>query len=316
MEILSKFMLSHDYIKNMQYKYSQLQTIYPKSMHPKKILSTVIISLTTVLTIACSPIKTLNSFIPSDGYTLTQNIDYGQLPRQKLDIYQPRKYAEKRPVVLFYYGGSWDSGNKEDYKFVAEALTSKGIITVIPDYRVYPEVAFPEFMKDPAKVAKWVKDHINEFGGDPNKIFLVGHSAGAHIAVMLSLNEQYLAAENLKFTDFSGTIGSAGPYDFLPVKTNRLKEIFGPEQDRWKSQPIEFVKGNNQPMLLLVGLKDSTVWSKNTFNLAAKIKNKGGVVQVVEFPSFGHIDMIAKLAKPFRGDEILIKSIETFINNH
>lgn len=171
-------------------------------------------------------------------------------------------------------------------------------------------------MEDPAKVARWVKDNINEFGGDPNRIFLVGHSAGAHIAVMLSLNEQYLAVENLKLTDFSGTIGSAGPYDFLPVKTNRLKEIFGPEQDRWKSQPIEFVKGNNQPMLLLVGLKDDTVWSRNTFNLAAKIKNKGGAVQVVEFPIFGHINMVAKLAKPFRGDEVLIKSMLAFIDSH
>lgn len=310
-----------DYIKKMHPKTSKINSPHAETMYPtywatKKIISTVIVSLSTVLTIACSPVKTLNAFIPSDGFSLTQNINYGQLPRQKLDIYQPKQLAEKRPVVLFYYGGSWDSGNKEDYKFAAEALTSKGIITVIPDYRVYPEVAFPAFMEDPAKVARWVKDNINEFGGDPNRIFLVGHSAGAHIAVMLSLNEQYLAVENLKLTDFSGTIGSAGPYDFLPVKTNRLKEIFGPEQDRWKSQPIEFVQGNNQPMLLLVGLKDDTVWSRNTFNLAAKIINKGGAVQVVEFPALGHIDMVAKLAKPFRGDEMLIKSMVEFINKH
>lgn len=314
-------MLSSDYIKNMHpknYKIhsQQVEIIYPTYWATKKIISAVIVSISTILSIACSPVKTLNAFIPSDGYSLTQNINYGLLPRQKLDIYQPKQPIRKSPVVLFFYGGSWDSGNKEDYKFAAEALTSKGIVTVIPDYRVYPEVTFPAFMEDPAKIARWVKDNINEFGGDPNRIFLVGHSAGAHIAVMLSLNEQYLAAENLKLTDFSGTIGSAGPYDFLPVKTNRLKEIFGPEQDRWKSQPIEFVKGNNQPMLLLVGLKDDTVWSRNTFNLAAKIKNKGGAVQVVEFPIFGHIDMVAKLAKPFRGDEMLIKSMVEFINSH
>lgn len=282
----------------------------------KKLLSSAAIGLTTAMTIACSPIKTLNAFVPSDGYQLHAGISYGKLSRQKLDVYQPIQQHKLLPVVVFYYGGSWDSGNKADYKFVAEAFTSNGFVAVIPDYRVYPEVAFPGVMADPATAAKWAKDHIEEFGGDPNRIFLAGHSAGAHLAVMLSLDEEYLAKEHLKPSDFRGTIGSAGPYDFLPVKTNRLKEIFGPEDQRWRSQPIEFVSGDNQPMLLLVGLKDGTVWTHNTFNLAAKIKAKGGPVQVVEFPNYGHIDMAAKLAKPLRGNGELLKPIVDFINSH
>ena len=283
----------------------------------KKLLSSAAIGLVSAVTIACSPIKTLNALVSSDGYELHADIPYGNLPRQVLDVYQPQTHQQaKPPVVVFFYGGSWDSGDKADYKFAAEAFTSNGFIAVIPDYRVYPEVLFPAFMADPAKAARWVKDHIQEFGGDPSRVFLAGHSAGAHIAVMLALNEDYLAKEQLKTSDFSGTIGLAGPYDFLPLTSERLKVIFGPEDQRWKSQPINFVTGHNQPILLLVGLKDGTVGTHNTYNMAAKIKAKGGPVQVVELPSYGHIDMVAKLAKPLRGDGDLLNPIIKFINQH
>ena len=287
---------------------------------PIRKLCTAAIGLVSTITVACSPIKTLNALVPSDGYELHANIDYGSLQRQKLDVYQPKQSLERRqgktPVVLFFYGGSWDSGEKADYKFAAEAFASNGFIAVIPDYRVYPEVLFPGFMADPAKAARWVKDHIQQFGGDPDRVFIAGHSAGAHIAVMLALNNEYLAKEQLKPSDFRGTIGLAGPYDFLPLTSERLKIIFGPKDQRRKSQPIEFVTGHNQPMLLLVGLKDGTVGTHNTYNLAAKIKERGGPVQVVEFPSYGHIDMAAKLAKPLRGDGDLLKPIVEFINSH
>lgn len=283
-------------------------------------LCTAAIGLVSTVTVACSPIKTLNALVPSDGYELHADIDYGSLPRQKLDVYQPKQllkqHQQKIPVVLFFYGGSWDSGEKADYKFAAEAFSSNGFIAVIPDYRVYPDVLFPGFMADPAKAARWVKEHIQQFGGDPDRVFMAGHSAGAHIAVMLALNDEYLAKEQLKPSDFRGTIGLAGPYDFLPLKSERLKIIFGPEDQRRKSQPIEFVTGHNQPILLLVGLKDGTVGTHNTYNLAAKIKENGGPVQVVEFPSYGHIDMAAKLAKPLRGDGDLLKPIIEFIYSH
>ena len=272
-------------------------------------------AITTLFSVACSPIKTLNALIPENGYELRSGVAYGDLSRQKMDIYLPRDNAQiKRKVVVFFYGGSWDSGARGDYKFVAEALTSNGFIVVIPDYRLYPEVKFPGFMADPAKAAAWVKGHAAEFGGDARHIFLAGHSAGAHIAVMLSVNSEYLARENLKCTDFAGTIGLAGPYDFLPLRTQHLKDIFGPESERWKSQPIEFVTGQNTPILLLVGLKDNTVATYNTFNLATKIKSKDGPVEVVEFPTFGHVDMAARLAKPLRGNGELLKPIVDFIN--
>lgn len=280
----------------------------------QKIATSLGLAVASVITTACSPVNLLNSVIPSNGYQLHQDIAYGHSHRQRLDVYQPVQVSKhKRPVIVFFYGGSWDSGDKKDYLFVAEAFTSKGFVTVIPDYRVYPEVKFPQVMEDPAYAAKWVKLHINQFGGDANQVYLVGHSAGAHLAVMLSLNDAYLALAGIQKTDFKATIGLAGPYDFLPLTSDRLKEIFGAEDQRWRSQPIAYVNGQNQPMLLLVGLQDGTVWPRNSIHLAKKIKAHQGQVEVIQYPRYGHIDMVAKLAKPLRGNSTLLDDIVAFI---
>lgn len=308
-----------------------IQSIFPSALSKNALL------FMGLVTSACSPVNILNAVIPDKGYRLTEGVAYGDLPRQTLDIYVPKNHlilsterpdslkdktentnataSEHLPVVVFFYGGSWDSGNRTSYKFIGEAMTSQGFIAVIPDYRVYPEVLFPGFMEDPAKAAKWVKLHAAEFGGDPERVFLAGHSAGAHIAAMLVLNPEFLAEQNSKPGDFAGMIGLAGPYDFLPLKSNRLKTIFGTEDQLAKSQPINFVTGNNPPMLLMVGTKDGTVWPRNTYNLAAKIKAAGGPVEVAEFPGYGHVDMAAKLAKPLR-DESMLNTITEFIKQH
>ena len=277
------------------------------------------IAIMACISSACSPIKVLNSLVPENGYELVSGVEYGENARQKLDIYLP-KAAEKstalKKVIIFYYGGNWDSGERADYKFAAEALVSHGYIVVVPDYRVYPEVLFPALMADPVSAAKWVKTNIKKYNGDANKVFLAGHSAGAHMAAMMAINPEYLAEVSLKPNDFAGVIGLAGPYDFLPLKSDRLKIIFGPEAEQWKSQPINFVDGKNPPLFLAVGMKDSTVWPRNTFNLAKKIKEKNGLVEVQEFASYGHVDMVSKLAKPLRGNGELLKSVTTFIDLH
>lgn len=298
--------------------------------------STTALLLVSWLTSACSPVNILNAVIPDKGYRLAEGVPYGDLSRQTLDIYTPKNLLptdlsqqdagkdrtrssttinKGLPVVVFFYGGSWESGNRASYKFIGEAMTSQGFIAVIPDYRVYPEVLFPGFMEDPAQAAKWVKLHAAEFGGDPERVFLAGHSAGAHLAAMLVLNPEFLARQHSQPTDFAGMIGLAGPYDFLPLKSDRLKTIFGPEDQRPQSQPINFVTGHNPPMLLMVGNKDGTVWPRNTYNLAAKIKAAGGPVEVAEFPNYGHVDMAAKLAKPLR-DKQMLNTIVEFIQRH
>ncbi len=282
------------------------------------------IALMACISSACSPIKVLNTLVPENGYELVSAVEYGENARQKLDIYLPKAAnkstksasATLKKVIIFYYGGNWDSGERADYKFAAEALVSHGYIVVIPDYRVYPEVLFPGFMADPVSAAKWVKTNIKKYQGDASKVFLAGHSAGAHIAVMMAINPEYLAEASLKPNDFAGVIGLAGPYDFLPLTSKRLKVIFGAEAQRWKSQPINFVDGKNPPLFLAIGSKDNTVWPRNSINLTKKIKEKNGLVEMHEFAGYGHVDMVTKLAKPLRGNGELLKSVINFIDQH
>lgn len=267
---------------------------------------------------ACSPVSMLNAIIPENGYHRFVDIRYGETSRHKLDIYLSNHSNSEAPkkTVIFFYGGGWDSGDKEDYKFVAEALSSAGFDVVIPDYRLYPDVVFPEFVDDAALAVSWSHKHLAKFGANPNGLFVAGHSAGAHIAALLTLDPHYLKRYQLSPDRLGGMIGLAGPYDFLPLESDSLKTIFGPENERWRSQPINFVDGKNPPMLLMLGDDDSTVWPKNSRNLATKIREKGGNIELVEFKDYGHVEMVAKLAKPLRGEGRLLQAITEFIHRN
>ena len=267
---------------------------------------------------ACSPVSMLNAIIPENGYHRFVDIRYGETSRHKLDIYLSNHSNSEAPrkTVIFFYGGGWDSGDKEDYKFVAEALSSAGFDVVIPDYRLYPDVVFPEFVDDAALAVSWSHKHLAKFGANPNSLFVAGHSAGAHIAALLALDPHYLKRYQLSPDRLGGMIGLAGPYDFLPLESDSLKTIFGPENERWRSQPINFVDGKNPPMLLMLGDNDSTVWPKNSRNLATKIREKGGNIELVEFKDYGHVEMVAKLAKPLRGEGRLLQAITEFIHRN
>jgi acetyl esterase/lipase len=115
----------------------------------------------------CTRFDLLNATVPSCSYTCTRDIAYGDQPRQKLDVYRPKHAAVPAAVVVFFYGGDWQTGGKGDYSFAAEALTSRGFVAVLPDYRLYPVVRFPAFVKDGASAVRWVRDNISGFGGDP-----------------------------------------------------------------------------------------------------------------------------------------------------
>ena len=287
-----------------------------KSLSRRQCLS----ALLATLAAACQPVKLLNAIIPTRQMQAGKNIAYGQHPRQQLDIYQPKANSAAKgklaPVVIFFYGGSWDSGSKDDYLFVAEALVSRGYVTVIADYRLYPEVKFPALMQDPAMVVDWVARHIADFSGNPQQLFLMGHSAGAHLAVMLSVNAAYLQAAGTSPAILRGCIGLAGPYDFLPLTSDRLKAIFAPESEQWRSQPVNFVDGKQPPMFLLMGLKDTVVWPRNTLRMADAVQRHGGEVKVSTYPDYNHVDMVAKLARPLRGSSDLLENIDRWIQAH
>jgi acetyl esterase/lipase len=262
---------------------------------------------------ACSPVRWMNAMIPSSGYRLQPDIVYQQSHGNALDVYVPA-HGQSRAVVVFFYGGSWESGRRQDYRFVAEALTARGYSVVIPDYRKYPEVVFPAFVEDAAAAVAWVHRHIAEYGGDPGRIFVAGHSAGAHIAALLALDPTYLQAQAMSPMDLRGMIGLAGPYDFLPLQTARLKAVFPGEHLQYLAQPVNVLQPPNPPVLLLVGRKDETVLPRNSESLAQHIQKTGGRVELRYFENEGHIGMALRLARPFQGDGRVVQAIGEFID--
>jgi acetyl esterase/lipase len=229
----------------------------------------------------------------------TEGIAYGGDARQRLDVYRPTGVGGARPMAVFFYGGRWDSGDRGLYSFVGEALTAQGLVVVIPDYRLHPEVVFPAFVDDGALAVRWARDHAAALGGDPERIFLIGHSAGAHIALLLTLDERYLRAAGVPRSALRGAVGIAGPYDFLPLRPD-LRPIFGPP-GRWPdSQPIRFVDGDEPPVLLLSAGTDRVVDPHNAPNLAARIRQMGGRVEHIEYPRLGHLSVLLALASPLR----------------
>lgn len=265
----------------------------------------------------CSTVSLLNATVPSSGYTVHRDIAYGNDPRQKLDIYVPESAGATapKPVIVFFYGGSWRAGNKNDYLFLGQAFASKGFVTVIADYRLFPQVYFPEFMEDGAKAFYWVHEHITEYHGDKNALFLSGHSAGGFIAMMLTADTHYLTQAGADIGWVKGTIGIAGPYDFLPFTDPKVAEVFSKVKDA-ETQPINFMNGKRPPIFLATGEKDEDVGAQNTYHLAARLKELNSPVETHVYPDVKHIGIMLSLARGFRYKAPLLDDIAHFVNTH
>lgn len=219
-------------------------------------------------------------------------------PREDLSLDLYRTDTPNAPVVVFFYGGSWRNGRREEYRFVAAALAERGVLTLVPDYRKAPAHPFPDFMHDAARAVAWARAHAAGYGGDPERIFVVGHSAGAHIAALLASDARYLAAEHLQPRDLAGVVGLSGPYDFLPIRSAEVREVFGDEA-RWPaSQPVNAVDGDEPPFLLVHGLKDRLVEPRNSESLAHRLRANGIPVRLHELPDAGHVGTLVDFAKP------------------
>jgi acetyl esterase/lipase len=265
---------------------------------------------------ACSPVKVLNALSPRAGIQETRNVRYAPGDRHELDIYSPESRSPA-PVVVFVYGGGWTDGNKGTYRFVAAALAAHGFLTVVPDYQVFPQVRFPTFLQDNAGAVAWVKRNIARYGGDPGRVFLMGHSAGAYNVAMLTLDKQWLGAEGLDpDRDIIGTIGLAGPYDFLPLHDPELEDIFAPAGDLRLSQPISFARADAPPMLLLAGSDDTTVLPRNTEHLAAAIRRAGGAVREGIYPGVNHTKIIGAMAGVLRWLAPTFADATGFLDQH
>lgn len=271
------------------------------------------ICLLTVIT-ACSPLKMLNALTPDSTFDKTEGIAYGDDPRQKLDVYVPRHPLENAPVVVFFYGGSWNSGSRSDYSFVGEALASRGVVAVLADYRLYPQVRYPLFLEDGAKAVAWTHDHIHRFSGDPQRLYLMGHSSGAYNVAMLALDPGLLGAVGMSPHDLRGWIGLAGPYDFLPIQNPDVRPVFFWPDSPPQSQPINHVSRDAPPALLMASRDDDLVNpTRNTGGLARKLRQAGVPVQDFYFARTGHATLVATLSRPMRGLAPVLDEVSAFI---
>lgn len=258
----------------------------------------------------CSPAALLNTTVPRKGYTLEADIPYGPNPRQKLDLYRPDTPRPDGKAVIFFYGGSWDSGAKSDYLFVAQALASRGIATIVADYRLYPEVRFPAFIEDGALAVRWA---ANKVGTD--KLFLMGHSAGAEIALMLAVNTPYLAAAGVDRMKLRGVIGLSGPYDILPLTSRKLQDIFG-GVSRPETQPITFARAPLPPALFIHGTADTIVEPANSERLAAAWREAGAPVELKLYPDVDHIDVVGAFSDLLRARAPTLADVTAYIDSH
>lgn len=269
------------------------------------------------LAAACSPLSLFATLAPKDPGTRSfRGLAYGPRPRQVLDVYAPRRASGQAPlpVAIFFYGGSWDTGRRQDYSWVGQALAAKGFLTLAPDYGLYPQTRYPDFLADGAKAVRWAEQHAADYGGDPTRIVLVGHSAGAYNAAMIALDRRYLVAAGADPAHIKALAGLSGPYDFLPLTDPIAIRTFGEAADLPGTQPTAFVTRDAPPAFLATGDADRMVYPKNTIKLAARYRAAG--VEVVEqhYAGIDHVNMVLALSRTFRGRAPVLQQMTDFLH--
>ena len=265
------------------------------------------------LAAACSPLTSFDALVPKDrgGIRVAKDVAYGPDPRQRLDVYAPRAASQRpRPVVVFFYGGSWNSGTRAGYAFVGRALAAQGFVAIVPDYRLVPAVHYPAFVEDGAAAVRWTVTHAGDHGGDRGTVVLMGHSAGAYIAAMLAVDPRWLGESRAAV---KGLVGLAGPYDFAPFDVDASRAAFGRSPDPAETQPVTWAGVGDPPALLLYGNKDTLVRPRNSQALAARLRTGGVPVDLRAYAGLGHIGILLALARPFRGRAPVLEDVSTFV---
>lgn len=263
----------------------------------------------------CSRLAVFNAVIAHDPgvEVVARDVVYAETARGKLDIYRPNVgVAAASPVLFFIYGGSWNSGSKESYAFVGKAFAARGYVTVIADYRLVPQVRYPSFVEDSAAALAWTYRNIADYGGDPGRLFVVGHSAGAYSGAMLALEGRFLEAENLDRSIIAGFAGLSGPYDFLPLDTDASRAAFAGVDDLAATQPVLLDPTGSPPVFLGVGSEDELVDPRNTRALAAHLQSAGIPVETRVYPGLDHAGPLLALSRPFRETAPVIADVDAF----
>jgi acetyl esterase/lipase len=270
------------------------------------------------LAAACSPVGTFNLVAGRDGgsESVADGIAFGAHPRQKLDIYAPVGLPRPAPVVMFIYGGSWNNGSRGEYAFVGRALAARGYVTAIVDYRLVPEVLFPVFVEDNALALRWIRDNIGSYGGDPRRIAIVGHSAGAYNAVMLGLDRRFLRSAGVDSGSIRAVAGLSGPYDFLPFTSRDAEAAFGRWPNLPETQPINVVRSDAPPLFLASGDADTLVSVRNTRTLAARLRSVGASVEEKIYPGVDHAGTLTPFSRLLRERTPVLDDLARFLDRN
>ena len=282
-------------------------------MMVRRIFRIVVLALVTTLSSACSPLRLVNALVPDATYSATLDLAYGPHPRHKLDVYRPQGTGPF-PLVVFFYGGSWDKGERKDYKFVGEALAARGIAVAVADYRLYPEVRYPQFLEDGARAVAWMQREARRFGADPGQLFVMGHSAGAYNAAMLALDRRWLEAHGMSPSQLAGWVGLAGPYDFLPSGDPGVQPVFHHPDYPQGAQPVEQVLKGAPRAFLGAPRSDSVVDPvRSTQALAAKLRAAGVPVTLEFYERVSHGTLVGAFARPLRSLAPVLRDVSDFV---
>jgi len=269
------------------------------------------------LAAACSPLGMLNTLGPRDRGVgrVARDLAYGDDPRQKFDLYGPSWTPGQPtlPVIVFFYGGGWDSGSRTQYGWAAQALAAKGFLVALPDYRVVPQVVFPAFIQDAAQATAKVAEVVGQYGGDPARLGVAGHSAGAHLAMMITLDRRYMAAVDQPNL-IKAAAGLAGPYEFLPFDVPASINAFGRAPDPTLTQPVTFVRADAPPLWLGHGTDDTVVHDDDTIILNDRMHAVGGRSEAKLYPGLNHADLIATFSPLFRKKAPVLDDVSAFFH--
>lgn len=257
-----------------------------------------------------SPIDLLNLFSPKSWRSrlIARDVPYGPNIRQRLDVYAPRRTDGPLPIITFFYGGSWNEGDRHSYRFVGRFLASRGFLVVVPDYRLIPEVTYPDFLSDSASAITWTAANAQSFGGDPGRLAVMGHSAGAYNAVMTALDPSLGATPLIR-----AAVGLSGPYDFLPFSVPATQQAFGGAKHKPSTQPVNLVTPQAPPMFLATGDADRTVLPRNTGALATRLREAGVAVVERHYAGLGHAGLLLELGTPLGRKVSLAADVEAFL---
>lgn len=267
------------------------------------------------LTAACSPLSAFATLTPKDpARRAGAGVAYGDHPRQRMDIYQPRQADGASPVCVFFYGGNWDSGRRQDYGWVGQALAARGFLAVIPDYRLVPEVRYPAFVEDGAAAVARARALAADLGGDPQRVAVSGHSAGAYIAAMTALDPRWLQAAGAP--PVQAFAGLSGPYDFHPFDVGASQRAFAGAANPRATQPVNLALDQPPPAFLAHGADDRLVGVHNSRNLARRLEAAGGEVTFRLYEGLDHKDTVLALSRPFRGKASVLDDMTAFLKAH